>query len=80
MFIDDKLPLFIKRRKFVSVPAVMAAAQFQFADAVESRANAAFDKETFWANQSVIVSGNGFHVHVISQYRSQKGGGEATLS
>ncbi len=51
----DKIPEFIPKLKFTNAPALQAAAQFQFADSVESQANAAFDQETFWTNQSINV-------------------------
>ncbi len=35
----EKIPNFITRSKFVNVPAIIAATQFQFADAAENRGN-----------------------------------------
>ncbi len=55
MFVEQ-MPLFIPRSKFNNIHAVLAAAQFQFADAVEIQGNEAFDQETFWTNRSIIVS------------------------
>ncbi len=51
----DKMPEFITRSLFINVPAVLAAAQFQFADAAESQGSAALDQETYWTNQSINV-------------------------